>query len=740
MAEHDPILVDLEVPLEWFGNPLDGAVHRQMFATLAGALAARPVSVRMTRVPFGSWNVPRAAPPGGVMLSYHSVGDAPNVWRIKETSIQGYYSFDPRGYSGWSSLSVEPDAHRAAVAAMDTEAARARVAVLKARLRAANASKYAQSEERFSAPRPYVFFPLQLLDDPVSAFARIPHLDVLRAAAEQAAASGRTLVVKRHPYCRSPAVELAITEIRDRHRAAVHLTNASVHALIDGASAVLVANSGVGMEALLYEKPVFSFAASEYDIASRPVRALDDVAAAFADPAPDDGAAVRFLAYYLDRCCFDITRVETAERCIDRALAPLAGAAVAGPSGARTAEARLLETGAALEATRRELLKARQESEALQRAALEAVSTANQLAEQLRAARAAPGGAEPGILRDVANTLFLRARASAESEHALSMTSRDGYAAFARLADAWRGQDSSGDALAAELLRSEYAAAADPKVAHRNVKAEDYQALHDKDANYQANNWLMEHIETLKRGNFASVAEIGCGNGRFLKAFAPFAERILALDWARSPLLDPLPPNVEFRRTDLMAPDPLPEAALYCSADVLEHFRPETLPGLVERLHRAGATNYHVIACYDDTHSHLAVFHPGQWLSLFQAHDPAYRLTAVAPRPGETLRGGPNKVVAVVTNMAGIEVNRPAPHAACGVFEMPNGIWMTIQAGRVCLIDGKPVADWVALNADSIVVRWRGDQMLDYVRRAPDGRGLEFIRVTGEMWLANRLN
>src|SRR5688572_31260416 len=37
----------------------------------------------------------------------------------------------------------------------------------------------------------------------------------------------------------------------------------------------------------------------------------------------------------------------------------------------------------------------------------------------------------------------------------------------------------------------------------------------------------------LKRPNLETVIEIGCGNGRFLRALAPYARKVIGIDWAR---------------------------------------------------------------------------------------------------------------------------------------------------------------------------------------------------------------
>ena len=97
------------------------------------------------------------------------------------------------------------------------------------------------------------------------------------------------------------------------------------------------------------------------------------------------------------------------------------------------------------------------------------------------------------------------------------------------------------------------------------------------------------------------------------------------IDWARSPNASDLPANVSLQIADATK-DPIPPADLICSADVLEHFHPNDIRNVVANLHNAGRYNFHVIACYDDGHSHLSIMEPERWLELFRTVSPDYRL------------------------------------------------------------------------------------------------------------------
>lgn len=161
-----------------------------------------------------------------------------------------------------------------------------------------------------------------------------------------------------------------------------------------------------------------------------------------------------------------------------------------------------------------------------------------------------------------------------------------------------------------------------------------YQAQHDNLKPYQVNNWLVPYIPVVVAAQPRSVLEIGCGNGIATRQLAASIADVRALDWALSPMLVDLPPNVTFVQGDVRTQN-LPPVDLVASADVLEHFPREELLPLVERLVGCARNGLHVIACYDDGHSHLSVARPAHWLALFQAVDPDYRFLDVMYRRGD---------------------------------------------------------------------------------------------------------
>jgi SAM-dependent methyltransferase len=169
-----------------------------------------------------------------------------------------------------------------------------------------------------------------------------------------------------------------------------------------------------------------------------------------------------------------------------------------------------------------------------------------------------------------------------------------------------------------------------------------YQHVHQTNDAYKTNNWLISEIDAILSIAPKSLLEVGCGNGRFLAEIRDRVEQATGVDWARSPILDELGLSRHFALRDITR-DELPKADIVCSADVLEHIAPDLLPATLQHLHDAGHEQYHVIACYDDEHSHLSIMEPDAWLQTFRAISDRYRIVDLRQR-----RDDPNQTICVI--------------------------------------------------------------------------------------------
>ena len=186
-----------------------------------------------------------------------------------------------------------------------------------------------------------------------------------------------------------------------------------------------------------------------------------------------------------------------------------------------------------------------------------------------------------------------------------------------------------------------------PRQPHRPAEALTsafYDRQHE-DVQYRQNNWLLDQLPVLTRIHPRTVIEIGCGNGHFLRAAAPHVQQLIGVDWAQSPELIDLPANVQVLQLDVVT-GRIPSGDLVCSADVLEHFAPADVDGVVSKLASAGRYQHHVIACYDDGHTHLSILPPAGWLAVFRKHCESVYLADVHYR-----RNDPAQIVCVVSNL-----------------------------------------------------------------------------------------
>jgi len=177
------------------------------------------------------------------------------------------------------------------------------------------------------------------------------------------------------------------------------------------------------------------------------------------------------------------------------------------------------------------------------------------------------------------------------------------------------------------------------------LRPEYYERMHTENVGYKQNNWLVEYLPALLKVNPRHLVEVGCGNGKFLRHAAPVIDRITGCDWVETPTLPLNCPNVDFKQIDLMQ-DAVPMGDIVCSADVLEHMPVESVPKVLTTLASAAPLQFHVIACYDDGHSHLSVFDPATWLALFRRVMPDAWLFDISPRFNDSSRP-----ICVITNV-----------------------------------------------------------------------------------------
>jgi len=202
-------------------------------------------------------------PAGQRYIAYHTIDDGENGLHWKELDQPYLFRFDSRGYSGWSELASWKWSDLP-LDAIDPHAARAYIESYRHETASRNSSKYEQLslEEGEQLPPKYVFVALQLLDDTVQHLGNLSCLEMLADVASTCRRRRISLVVKRHPLCKSKKVRAFLA---NGSAAGDFITSrASIHRLLRDAIAVCTVNSSVGAEALAYRKPIYVFGKADY--------------------------------------------------------------------------------------------------------------------------------------------------------------------------------------------------------------------------------------------------------------------------------------------------------------------------------------------------------------------------------------------------------------------------------------------------------------------------------------------
>jgi hypothetical protein len=597
----DRIPVVIEFPAEWVASaiPSEARQSARYFSEMLSA--AMRLGLRAETAPSAVYSdaAPRLYPSSQCVISYHTFGDEPNVWRVKEGYLPGFFTFDRLGYSGFSELARFPDRFRAEIDAFDLAVADAAIARYKARFFDASLSKYTQPET-ISAPLPetYVFFPLQTVHDRVQRFARVLQTDAIIALAQASAEAQVPLIIKRHPYCHDETTTRVLQEV-DAAFPLTQVVDGPIRDLIRGAAAIVGANSGALFEALLAGKPVFSFADSDFAQATRLLRGISDFGKVFENSAPEQTIFQRsFLGWYLERYCMQLDRAESFVEKLQVATQPVA----------------TWRAGSRWWQLRADIAQNRIFSAEWQSARQQVKQAYADVEFQRRLGNGEHLGlVELNLVRDAYN--IVAANHLAEWQ-AWSQTA-DGHAHPLALAK-WivRQKDRPASALVLdESARERFCA---------------------QESEFARNNGLRDVVPLLARTNARTILAIGCQDPVFFERAAPCFETLIAF---ATDVPTPLPDLGNIRRIpgDLVK-DALPDADLCCSFDVLQDLPDDDLDTVIDRLTAGGAQQFHVISCYDRAYAGKQVLDPGAWLALFQSHRPEAWIYQIQARFNDSLR------------------------------------------------------------------------------------------------------
>jgi hypothetical protein len=291
----------VEIPISWTKNPIDGFKHKNFISNLIFALTDRKIPLYFRDVPFGADQAPRLPEKGTMIFSYHSWGNEKNVYKMKESPVVPLFSIDAHGYSGWSDIVVNPHKYEGDIKSISESDAESIISHWHDFFLRTKYSKYPQSEDILPNDiKDYVFYPMQVQNDPVAIHSNYDGIQLLNDAAELAKKSESFLVVKRHPFCESFAVEEAIEKLVATNQWVVK-SNSNIHELIRKAKSVITINSGVGIEALIDGASVYCAGKCEWQTACHPLNGKNDLTKAFSSSSSGmDTYQKKHLAFLLN--------------------------------------------------------------------------------------------------------------------------------------------------------------------------------------------------------------------------------------------------------------------------------------------------------------------------------------------------------------------------------------------------------------------------------------------------------
>ena len=238
------------------------------------------MNLLLSLIPVGypTYGIPRIKT-GNYHLSFHSYENPENIWSYKEAPIKGLYSIDPMGYGGWSDIAQNLSRYENEINHFTNSDKILAPYILQLKN---GVSKYKQSKLKVDIEADFILFALQVRTDSVADQAYLDVADVLEKLSEFSEQYQKRVVVKLHPKCDSELLKALVYKISQQNKW-VSISNSDITQLIQLSNCVIACNSGVSLEALILNKKVYCFGASEWFSITHQLTALNQVESIFAN-------------------------------------------------------------------------------------------------------------------------------------------------------------------------------------------------------------------------------------------------------------------------------------------------------------------------------------------------------------------------------------------------------------------------------------------------------------------------
>lgn len=306
--------ITIENPVDWFKDPPIAKYLKPFYKNLISSCKDHFKDIEFVDV-FYQKKMPYNRTPefnflDTIYISYHTYGDiVPNLFRIKESYLPGFFSIDPKGFSGFSKFSDENLDEQFKI--INYTNAKNFVESIKNNLIKTNTSKYSQNEFVNSdiIPNNSIFFPLQIESDVVLKLSNFNFYDIIDTVCENIS---RPIIIKLHPLSiDNKILEKKIKDIVLKHKN-VTITDLSIHQILPSCDCCITINSGVGFESLLHNKPTINFGKSDYCHVSYycdTKEKINDNLINCCISNHNKENNTKFLYYYLNNYCFYYTDI-----------------------------------------------------------------------------------------------------------------------------------------------------------------------------------------------------------------------------------------------------------------------------------------------------------------------------------------------------------------------------------------------------------------------------------------------
>ena len=254
-----------------------------------------------------------------IVLCYHAHTDniENNVWFVHTSSLAGHFTLDRRGYAGFSEVAHNSSFFQKSQG-VDLDKAREFFDSFSTSFIESNTSRNYQPDTQLNVDEPYVFVAGQLSYD--SVVTQLSNIANPQSYYDTIARDiGCKVVFKKHP---AQDVNGKGNNLKMPDFPNVIPYSGSIHTAIKNAKGVFVINSGVGFEALMHKKPVFTAGNCDYKYVTTQIKDTSQIKSMrkLLDQSVDQDVLAKYMYYLINEVYVDTHDEKSIQRKIENVL------------------------------------------------------------------------------------------------------------------------------------------------------------------------------------------------------------------------------------------------------------------------------------------------------------------------------------------------------------------------------------------------------------------------------------